>query len=841
MGKRSYSLQRRLQIYVVITILLVAIISSTTTGYIYFRSSLSDFYSQADSTLTYFENAILRQKLRESSSAANSLASLPDAERYLSADIKGGLPASLTQSIDTNSNMVVLMDENYNVLFSSAAYKDLNHNNMVGFLHRRQTRLEGKQVISSTQSRNDPEAGKDDFNNFNSELSTTIIPDDSFYYGDLLGNFLAMSMVPVIKDGNVIGYIMTGYDLTDPAYTEYIGRYFGLVATVFYQDIRVNTNLEDVGANYLHTTMDTDISRRVFIEGQSYSGHVDFAGKSYLGTYRTISDNANTVGALFIGTRISDLLFNLRLSIYLIAAAALVIVIGAILVTRQIISKHIGRPISQTIELLQKMAANPAELADADISYVSEKNLNNMVQSLKHTAATIARDREHLAYLAFHDRLTGFFNSKRLFDYYGERENSSINHTFRAPAIVITVNIDFFKRHKKYLGQQGSEDLLIAVSQRLAEVTKTYNCDLYRLTSDEFIICSDTVFSNETYDQLLVDLMDTMHKPLDISGKKLIVTISIGAARRETSEDSLQDIMQKSSMALDTAKYSGRNQLAHYDPKTAKIRQRYLRIEEKLRGLQDYSCFELYFQPQINIFTGEAYGLEALIRWHDSELGWVSPAEFIPLAEAIGMITPIGYWVTDSAIKFLSHLKQIGITDLHMSINVAAAQLIEPDFVIRTIETARLRGVDPSDIVIEITETQLIQSFENAAENLKLLKRNGFNIAMDDFGTGYSSLSYISSLSIDIIKIDQSFIQSLESDVNLELVREMIALGQRLGMTVISEGVETKAQLLELREINGTYIQGYYISRPLPRSEIISWLKHNSAGSHVISKIMADA
>jgi len=138
MGKRSYSLQRRLQIYVVITILLVAIISSTITGYIYFRSSLSDFYSQADSTLTYFENAILRQKLRESSSAANSLASLPDAERYLSADIRGGLSASLTQSIDTSSNMVVLMDENYNVLFSSAAYKDLNHNNMVGFLHRRQ-------------------------------------------------------------------------------------------------------------------------------------------------------------------------------------------------------------------------------------------------------------------------------------------------------------------------------------------------------------------------------------------------------------------------------------------------------------------------------------------------------------------------------------------------------------------------------------------------------------------------------------------------------------------------------------------------------------------------------
>ncbi len=840
MSKESYSLQRRLQIYVVIIILLVAIISSTITGYIYFRSSLSDFYSQADSTLTYFENAILRQKLRESSSAAISLASLPDAERYLSADIRGGLPASLTQSIDTSSNMVVLMDHNFEVLFSTASYSKLNHNNMVGFLHRRQSRLEDKQ-LSSTQSRNDPEYDSNNQNKFNTELSTTIIPDDAFYYGDLMGNFMAMSMVPVDKDGAVVGYVMTGFDLTDPAYTEYIGRYFGLVATVFYQDIRVNTNLEDAGTNYLHTTMDNDISQQIFFENISYSGHVEFAGRNYLGTYRTISDNANKVGALFIGARTSDLLFNLRLSIYLIAAAALVIAVGAILVTRQIISKYIGKPIGQTIELLEIMAANPAELADTDISFVGERSLNKMVQSLKYTAATIAHDREHLAYLAFHDRLTGFYNSKRLFDYYGEREISSINHTFRAPAIVVTVNIDFFKRHKKYLGQQGSENLLIAVSHRLSEITKTYNCDLYRLTSDEFIICSDTVFSNETYDQLLADLMGTMHKPLDINGKKLIVTISIGAARRETAEDSLQDIMQKSNMALDTAKYSGRNQLAHYDPKTAKIRQRYLRIEEKLRGLQDYSCFELYFQPQINIFTGKAYGLEALIRWHDSELGWVSPAEFIPLAEAIGMITPIGYWVIDSAIKFLSHLQEIGINNLHMSINVAAAQLIEPDFVIRIIETARLRGVEPADIVIEITETQLIQSFENAAENLKLLKRNGFKIAMDDFGTGYSSLSYIGNLSIDIIKIDQSFVQSLDSDVNLELVKEMIVLGQRLGMTVISEGVETKAQLLELREINGTYIQGYYISRPLPRSEIISWLKHNSAGSHSIAQTIADA
>lgn len=832
MGKKNYSLERRLQIYVVITILLVAIISSTITGYIYFRSYLNDFYKQADSTLTYFENAILRQKLRDSSSAAVSLASLPEAVNYFSADSRDNLPSALAHSIETNNSMVVLLDPEFNVLFNTDSYDELNHNNLTGFLNRRLARLADNQLSDSMKNRKDPEANTAAANSIATDLSTTKIPDDAFYYGDLMGNLLAMSMVPVNQDGEVIGYVITGYDLTDPAYTEYIGRYFGLVATVFYQDIRVNTNLSDADGKYLHTTMDNDISREIFFENNSYSGHVEFAGKNYIGTYRAISDNTNTVGALFIGMQVSDILFNLRLSIYLIAAAALIIAIGAILVTRQIISRHIGKPISQMIELMQKMAANPATLANEDISYIGEKNLSKMVQSLKHTAAAIAQDREHLAYLAFHDRLTGLYNSKRLFDYYGERERSSINHAFKAPANVTTVNIDFFKRHKKYLGQQGSENLLLAVSQRLSEVTKIYNCDLYRLTSDEFIICSDTVFSNDTFDQLLIDLMETMHKPIDINNKKLIVTISIGAARRESADDTLQDIMQKSSMALDTAKYSGRNQLAYFDPKTAKMRQRYLRIEEKLRSLQDYSCFELYFQPQIDTSSGKAYGLEALIRWHDSELGWISPAEFIPLAEAIGMITLIGNWVTDSAIKFISHLKSIGINGLHMSINVAAAQMIEPDFVIRMIEIARLRNVDPSEIVIEITETQLVQSFENAAENIKQLKHNGFKIAMDDFGTGYSSLSYIGSLPIDIIKIDQSFVQSLDSDVNLELVKEMIALGQRLGMTVISEGVETKAQLLQLREISGTHIQGYYISRPLPRSEIISWLKHNAAGKY---------
>lgn len=196
------------------------------------------------------------------------------------------------------------------------------------------------------------------------------------------------------------------------------------------------------------------------------------------------------------------------------------------------------------------------------------------------------------------------------------------------------------------------------------------------------------------------------------------------------------------------------------------------------------------------------------------------------MAEAIGLIVPIGNWVLNEALRFKSKLNKHNFNNLHISINIAAAQITEPDFVFRIMDLVKTFNISPFQIVLEITETQLVQSLERATANLNKLREKGFNIAMDDFGTGYSSLSYISNLPVSILKIDRSFISALDSELNLELVKEMINIGHKLDMTVISEGVETKKQLSTLSELTCNCIQGFFISRPISSHQIINWLKN---------------
>lgn len=825
--KLEYSLQRRLQLYVVIVITLVALISGTISSYIYINKSVSSFYEQADKTLTYFENAIIRQKLIDSSNTAKNLASLPETSAYIKNYEGKSLPPLLKTIMTGNQSVVMLTDSAFKPVFSSSEEAIANMEHFSAYL--KQFRIRQRELHRHEQMENKLEETYD-----NMPLGNVGIPEDAFYYGDLQGSFLAMAATPVYSDKLLVGYVIAGYDLTTPEYTDYIGKYFGMSATIFYHDIRVNTNLENSGYKYLGTTMDDRTSYQLFSENKSYYGTVSLGGIKYLAAYRALRDNQCVSGAIFIGQPESIFYSDIHLTIILIASIVVLIAVIAIILTGFILSRHINVPIEQTAALLRKMAQDPTSLAAEEIPETREKTLNQLLQNLKKTAQAIAEDRQHLSYLAFHDRLTGCYNSKRLYDTYASaneieselEKTTQINN--KLPALVLNINIDFFKRHKKYLGQQRSEKLLLEVAVRLRQAARYYNCDLYRITADEFIACSETVFSNGTLEQLLEDILQQMRIPFEIEERFLQVSVSIGAARKDDEDKTLQQVLQKAAIALDAAKYAGRNRYEFFDPETAKLRQRYISIEEKLRSMRDYTDFELYYQPQVDSSSGSLYGLEALIRWHDPDLGNVSPAEFIPMAEAIGLISPISSWVIRTALQFLRKLNKAGIHNVHMSINISAVQLTEPDFYALLNELVSTYNIAPKNVVLEITETQLVESFDRASSNLTALRDRGFTIAIDDFGTGYSSLSYLSNLPVGIIKIDQSFIQSMNTEKDLELVREMIRIGHNLKISVISKGVETKSQLEQLQKLHCEYIQGYLISRPMPADQTFTWIRNHN-------------
>ena len=258
-----------------------------------------------------------------------------------------------------------------------------------------------------------------------------------------------MSQEPIYQGDHLVGYILIGSDLTNPAYTEHIGEYFGFISTIFYRDIRINTNLSNPDEDYLGTALDSEITTIIYDQGRPFSGIFRFRDTLYVGTYEAIEDEYGAAGAVFIGQEYATLLESHKTSIYLIAFASIVIAFIVMLITRRVITQNINQPIRQTIDLLGKMALDPAILADEDIALTKDRSMNKLLLNLKSTAVKIAEDRDHLSYLAFHDRLTGLYNSKRLFDYYTKAtaniNDQSNQDSVQLPALLLTINIDFFK------------------------------------------------------------------------------------------------------------------------------------------------------------------------------------------------------------------------------------------------------------------------------------------------------------------------------------------------------------------------------------------------------------
>jgi diguanylate cyclase (GGDEF)-like protein/PAS domain S-box-containing protein len=426
---------------------------------------------------------------------------------------------------------------------------------------------------------------------------------------------------------------------------------------------------------------------------------------------------------------------------------------------------------------------------------------------------------EQLVQQAFYDELTGLPNRRLLM----ERLERAIEVAQRRKCSVgvFLLDLDNFKLVNDLLGHQSGDEVLRMVAERLCEVVRSKDT-VARLGGDEFLVVVDDAKDGSTLARLATSINDRFARPFHYRNQDFYLGFSIGVSvYPDDGVSSPEELVQNADMAMYQAKRTEQNSFSMFTAEMNQKAMRRLTIEGELRTAVKHRNFVSYYQPQVDLFTGEVIGAEALVRWVQPDGAIVPPNDFIPLAEETGLIVPIDLQVMEDAAERVALWQKEGAKDFKISINLSARHFAGtnlPDEV-RTILSRT--GLAPGQLGVEITETLLMQNMQQASEILGRLSRMGVRVLLDDFGTGYSSLSYLRRLPIDTLKIDRSFVQDItgENPESEVVPRTILQLAESLGLNVVAEGVETPEQVEFLRRHGCTHAQGFLFSRPVPHTE----------------------
>ncbi|WP_089703881.1 EAL domain-containing protein [Vreelandella arcis] len=424
-------------------------------------------------------------------------------------------------------------------------------------------------------------------------------------------------------------------------------------------------------------------------------------------------------------------------------------------------------------------------------------------------------------YLAFYDALTGLPNRRLLMESLSAIVEENV-HGKQYGALLV-VDLDHFRLVNDLQGHASGDQLLINVAEQLTQALDS-DATLARFSSDEFVVLLNQLDEQQEKaaakaERIARKLMTTIHQLRN--SRSLPISASVGLALFNGESSPLNRVLQQADMALQQAKLAGGNTLRFFnvDMQTSVLER--ANLEADLHHALSRHELELHYQIQVNQ-KGVTTGVEALLRWYHPERGWVSPAEFIPLAEENGLIIPIGDWVLTQACQQLAKWsQQTAYEPLTISVNVSSVQFQQPDFIRRVDNCLRQTQAPPNRLVLEVTESLLMRDPTRVRHTMLKLREQGIRFALDDFGTGYSSLSYLKRLPLDELKIDQSFVRELQADkADAAIVDTIILLAVSLGLVVVAEGVETQAQLDWLKGHGCYRYQGYLLGRPKPIDDL---------------------
>ncbi len=489
---------------------------------------------------------------------------------------------------------------------------------------------------------------------------------------------------------------------------------------------------------------------------------------------------------------------------------------------------HLLKPVILTSAALQNYLSTKT-LPELPTEFVDEAGT-----LMADTSQTIKKLDELIHYISNYDDVTGLPNRDlfcdRLHEILSKPENNQ-----RLVAVFL-LSIDDFTGMIHGLEHETINLLLRAVAQRLSTCI-TQTDILAHLSGDEFAFARMEIHSFENVIKLSQVLLSTLSKPFSVEGNSIHITASIGITINDLNAcNSVDQLLQQAHMALYQAKQQGRSQYQFYSPEINTQLQERLTLENELHGALERNEMVVYYQPLIDLHSRQITAMEALVRWQHPTLGLISPAKFIPIAEANGAIVPIGEWVLRTACAQNRAWQLAGFTPIRISVNLSARQFEQPylvEIVNQILEETELKA---SDLELEVTESLLMGDIERSVKTLKQLRELGICLALDDFGTGYSSLNYLKRFPVNMLKIDRSFVQDVTSNPDSAAVTDaIIALAKSLRLNITAEGIETQEQLDYLQMRGCDEGQGFYFSRPVPADIIAPMLQKSSQQMETIT------
>ena len=433
------------------------------------------------------------------------------------------------------------------------------------------------------------------------------------------------------------------------------------------------------------------------------------------------------------------------------------------------------------------------------------------------------RSIEHsLRHVTTHDALTNLPNRLLLLDRIKQSLSSAERHN--SLLAVAIVDLDNFQSINNSLGHEIGDKVLQSVAQRLSQCLREGDT-IARTGSDEFVVSLPDIHSNVNLFQIAKKMLGTISVPIQLEERELHLTASIGIALYPEHGRDEETLLRKADMAMHSAKRLGRNRhqmfVEHMDDQV----QQQVQLEDEMWRALKNNEFVLFYQPVIDLKSGEIVGAEALLRWPNPHGDWLSPKEFIPLTENCGLIVPLSEWVLSEACAQLQTWREkgLGIGEFTLSVNLSPRHFETPGLATMIAGVIEQAEIDPRSLNLDITEAMLMNMNESVLTNFKGLKRIGIKFTLDDFGTGYSSLGYLRNHPIDLLKIDRTFVQDLPDNAdNAAIVTTIISLASSLSLTVVAKGVETDAQAAFMRQQGCHLAQGFLFSKPLPPNEFFS-------------------